>query len=131
MAILLPVSRARDVPRLLLNLTTVLRKRSEKYEQPEGIEYSIKYLRYLRRFPIDSSDVPRSFVTTSLIRALGTQVEWGAANETQIIKEMVVLGRELLTSNLSAREVFPIAAFVLGECSRRRILARTFHRVAG
>jgi CHAT domain-containing protein/tetratricopeptide (TPR) repeat protein len=111
-AILLPVSRAGDVPRLLLSLTTALRERSEKYEQPRGIEYSIKYLRYLRRFPIDSSDVPRSLVTTSLIRALGTQVEWGAGNETQNIKEMVVLGRELLTSNLSAREVFPIAAFV-------------------
>ena len=112
MAILLPVSRAGDVPRHLLSLTTALRERSEKYEQPRGIEYSIKYLRYLRRFPIDSSDFPRSLVTTSLIRALGTQVEWGAGNETQIIKEMVVLGRELLTSNLLAREVFPIAAFV-------------------
>ena len=112
MAILLPVSRAGDVPRHLLSLTTALRERSEKYEQPRGIEYSIKYLRYLRRFPINSSDFPRSLVTTSLIRALGTQVEWGAGNETQNIKEMVVLGRELLTSNLLAREVFPIAAFV-------------------
>jgi CHAT domain-containing protein/tetratricopeptide (TPR) repeat protein len=108
--VLLPVSRASDIPRLLLELTFALLKRSEKYEQREGTEYSINYLRYLRTFPIDSFDIPRSDVTTSLICALGTQVEWGAGNETRDIKEMVALCRELLTFDLSGD--FPIDAFM-------------------
>ena len=109
---LLPVSRASDIPRLLFELTTTLRERSEEYEQPEGIEYSINYLRYLRTFPIDSFDVPRWALTTSLIRALGTQVEWSTGNETRDIKEMVILCRELLVSNVSARRIFPVAAYI-------------------
>ena len=106
---LLPVSRASDIPRLLLELTSTLRKRSEKYKQPEGIDYSIKYLRYLRTFPIDSFDVSRTVVTTLLISALGTQVEWGTGNGTPDIKEMADLSRELL---VSARGTFPIVAFI-------------------
>jgi CHAT domain-containing protein/tetratricopeptide (TPR) repeat protein len=109
---LLPVSRASDIPRLLFELTIVLQERSEKFEQPEGIEYFINYLRYLRTFPIDSFDIPRSVLTTLLIRALGNQVERSAGNETRDMKEMVALCRELLASNLSALEDFPIAAFM-------------------
>ena len=103
---------ANDLPRLLFHLTIALQARSENCEQPEGIEYSITYLRYLRRFPIDSFNIPRSDVTESLICALGTQVELGAGSETGNIKEMVVLARELLSFNLSTREIFPIAAFM-------------------
>jgi hypothetical protein len=115
---LLPVSRASDIPRLLFDLTFALRERSEKYKQPEGFDYSIKYLRYLRTFPIDSFNVPRTVVTTLLISALGIQVEWGTGNETRDVKEMVVLCREFLVSNLSARRAFPIAAFIsLGEAA--------------
>jgi tetratricopeptide (TPR) repeat protein len=109
---LLPVSRVSDIPRLLFELTNALRERSEKYEQPEGIEYCINYLWYLRRFPIDSFNIPRSALTTLLIRALGNQIERSAGNETRDIKEMVALCRELLTSNVSAQRVFPIAAFI-------------------
>jgi len=110
--LLLPVSRASDIPRLFFNLTITLLKRSEQYKQPEGIEYSINYLRYLQRSPIAAFEIPRPAVTTPLISALGTQVEWGAGNETRDIKEMVALCRELLTSNLSAQGVFPISAFM-------------------
>ena len=123
---LLPSSRANNLPRLLFELTIDLRTRSEKYNQPEGIEYCINYLRYLRTFPIDSFDITRSYLTSSLIRALGIRVMWGAGNETRDMKEMVALCRELLTSNLSARGVFPIAAFLSlasaadTECTRRR-----------
>ena len=109
---LLPVSRASDIPRLLFDLTIALRKRSEKYKQPEGLEYSIKYLRYLRTFPIDSLGISRTVLTTSLICALGTQLEWGTENETWDIKEMMVLCRELLVSSVSSQGAFPIAAFI-------------------
>jgi tetratricopeptide (TPR) repeat protein len=110
-AILLPpVSRASDIPRLLFDLTIALQERSDKYEQRESTAYCINYFRYFRRFPIDSFNIPRSDLTTSLIRALGTQVEWGSGNETRDINEMVTLCRELLTSNFSGG--FPIAAFI-------------------
>ena len=108
---LLPVSRVSDIPRLLFKLIIAFQHRSEKYNQPEGIEYSINYLRYLRRFPIDSFDIPRSPLTILLIRALGNQVERSAGNKTRDIKEMVALCRELLTSDLLVQGVFPLIAF--------------------
>jgi tetratricopeptide (TPR) repeat protein len=86
----------------LYNLTTALLIRSEKFGQPEDIKSSIEYLHYLRGFPLDSFDVPRTVVTTSLIRALRTQAEMGAGNATQDINEMVVLCIELLSSRQSA-----------------------------
>ncbi|KAN0134196.1 hypothetical protein V8E53_007968 [Lactarius tabidus] len=83
--------------------------RSEMLEQPEGIKYSIEYLRYIRGFPLDSFDVPRTQVTTSLIQALWDQVRLGAGNGTRDIKEMVVLCNELLSSSKS--EGVPTAVF--------------------
>jgi hypothetical protein len=90
-------------------LADALLVRSEDFKQPEGIKYVIEYLRYIRGFPLDSFDVPRTDVTTSLIRALRTQVTLGTGNGTQEIKEMVVLCNELLSSSKSA--VIPAAAF--------------------
>ena len=109
---LLPVSRVSDIPGLLFELTSALRERSERYDQLEGIEYCTNYLWYLRRFPINSFDIPRSDLTKLLIRALGNQVERSPGNETRDIKEMVALCRELLTSNLWARGVFPLSSFM-------------------
>jgi tetratricopeptide (TPR) repeat protein len=86
----------------LYHLTITLLEHSEESEQPEGIRFSIEYLRYLREFPLDSFNVPRTVVTTSLIRALRTQVWLGAVNRTHDINEMVVLCIELLSSRQSA-----------------------------
>ena len=91
----------------LFYLAYALLERSKKFEQPEDVKYSIEYLRYLQGLPLGSFNVSRNGVTTSLIRALGTQV--GAEGGTQNIKEMVILCRELLTSDISAD--FPIGAF--------------------
>ena len=107
-AILLPsISRdgaiLNNIFQLLFHLAYTLMRRSERFEQPESVKYSIKYLRYLRGLvPLDSFNVSRNFVTTSLIQALGIQVRLCGGNSTRDFKEMVVLGRELLTSNLSA-----------------------------
>ena len=70
----------------------------------------MEYLQFIRRFPQDSFDVPRKHVTTSLTRALWTQVRLDAGNWTQIIKEMVVLCNELLSSSRS--EDVPTAPFI-------------------
>ncbi|KAF8257445.1 CHAT domain-containing protein [Lactarius quietus] len=107
-----PVSRASpslNFVEVLLHLALALLERSENFERPEDVKYAIEYLWYIRRFPPDSFDVPRTFVTTSPIRALRTQVKWGGGNWTRDIKEMVDLFCELLTSNSSAN--FPAAAF--------------------
>ncbi|KAH9047518.1 hypothetical protein EDB83DRAFT_2634199 [Lactarius deliciosus] len=114
-AILLPpISQATlscDVVRPLYNLALVLLERSEKFEQPHGIKYSIKYLHYLQGLPLDSFDLSRNIVSNSLILALAIQVKSEAGDETQNIKEMVVLCREL-ASNLSAGSGFPVAALM-------------------
>jgi tetratricopeptide (TPR) repeat protein len=93
----------------LFRLALALLKRSE-FELPEGIKYAIEYLRYIRRFPLDSFDCPRTDVTTWLIRALGAQVSLDAGNGTQDIEEMVVLCDELLSCSTS--ELVPTTAFV-------------------
>ena len=107
-----PVSRAGPVLNLvemLLRLALALLERSEKFKQPEDIKYSFEYLRHLRRFPLDSFTITRPNITILLTRALHTQVELGAGNRTQDIKEMVVLCYELLSSSKSA--VIPTASF--------------------
>ena len=93
----------------LFHLAIALLERSEDFKQPEGIKYSLQYLRHLRRFPLDSFDVLRTNITTSLIRALRTQVRLGDGNGTQNIKAMVALCNELLSSSESA--AIPTAAF--------------------
>ena len=94
---------------LLFHLANALVECSEKFEQPEGIKYPIEYLRFLRGSRHDSFGVPTNLVTTSLVQGLGIQVVAGDGDGTRDIKEMVILCRELLTSNLSAS--FPDAAF--------------------
>jgi tetratricopeptide (TPR) repeat protein len=93
----------------IFRLAGALLVRSKMFEQPEGIKYVIEYLRYIRGFPLNSLDVPRTEVTTSLIWALETQVTLGTGNGTRDIKEMVVLCNELLSSGKF--EVIPAAAF--------------------
>ena len=98
-----------NLVQMLFRLASSILERSEEFEQPDGIKYSIEYLQYLRRLPLDSFDVPRTKITTSLILALRTQVRLGAGNGTQDINEMVVLCNELLSSSTVA--VIPGVAF--------------------
>ncbi|KAN0134190.1 hypothetical protein V8E53_007962 [Lactarius tabidus] len=110
--ILLPIQAKPffNVVQTFYHLAFALLKRCEEFEQPEGIKYSVEYLQYIRRFPLDSFDFPRTVVTTLLIRALRTQVELGAGNGTQDVKKMVDLCNELLSSTKS--ELVPTTAFV-------------------
>jgi CHAT domain-containing protein len=100
-----------NVFQLLFQLAYALLERYDEFEQPEGVESSIEYLRYLRGLPLDSFDhrLPRNLVTTSLIRALSIQVRLDAGDGTRNIKEIVTLCHELLASDLSAD--FPVRAF--------------------
>ncbi|KAH9047141.1 CHAT domain-containing protein [Lactarius hengduanensis] len=111
-AILLPpIPRARlqfHAVRPLFLLAAALLHRSLDFDQTEDVKYSIEYLRYLRGLPLEFFDIPRNGIITMLIQALGVQLVSGTGDGTGII-EMVVLCRELLTSNISA--AFPVAAF--------------------
>ena len=116
MAILLPpVSRDGLFPSnvfdLLFHLAHALLERSDVFEQPEGVKYSIECLRFLRGSTFHPFSVPRILVITSLVRGLQIQVKAGDGDGTQTIKEMLVLCRELLTSDLSA--FFPSDALAL------------------
>ena len=107
-----PVSRAGPFLKFVqsfFHLAIALLERSEEFKHPEDIQSSFKYLRHLRRFPLDSFDVPKTNLTTSLIRALRTQVRLSAENGAQNIKEMVALCNELLS--LSKFAVIPTATF--------------------
>ena len=99
-----------NIVKTLCHLAIALLERSEEFEQPEGIKCSIEYLRHLRRFPLDSFDVSRTGVTTSLTQALRTQIMLGVGNWTHDIEEMVALCNELLSSNQST-----VAFMYLGE----------------
>ncbi|KAH9162890.1 CHAT domain-containing protein [Lactarius sanguifluus] len=125
--LLLPVSRGGhpfNIVQLLLFLAIALLCRSEKFEQPEDVKYSIEYLRYLRGLPLDSFGLARRTITTLLIQALGIQVKSEARDSTQDVNEMVDLCREFLGPNISAD--FPAPAFislglaVMVEFTRRR-----------
>ena len=86
----------------LYYLAYALLERSEGFgEEPDDIKYAMDCLWYIRRFPLDSLNVPRTVVTTLLIRSLRSQVRFGVGNQTQDIKVMVVLCNELLSSNES------------------------------
>ena len=86
----------------LFHLAFALLDRSEEFgEQPDDIKYAMDCLRYIRRFPLDSLNVPRTVVTTLLTRSLRSLVRLGVGNQTQDIKDMVVLCNELLSSNKS------------------------------
>jgi CHAT domain-containing protein len=99
---------------LLFHIVFALLERSEKFEQPEDVKYSIEYLRYLRGLPLDSFDLrlPRNLVTSSLVRALGIQVELEVGDGTPNMREMVVLCRELLTFESDISADFLNGAFV-------------------
>ena len=99
-----------NIVQLLFRLVCLLLLHPEKAERPEYAMYSIEYLRYLRRLPLESLDIPRKDVTTPLIQQLAAQVKLKARGGTQKIEEMVVLYRELLPSKISTD--FPADAFM-------------------
>jgi CHAT domain-containing protein len=92
-----------DVFQLLFCLAHALLVCARKFNQLEGVKYSIEYLRYLRslRSSLDSFAIPRHIVTSFLIQALSMQVEFEAGSATRNTKEMVALCRELITSDIS------------------------------
>ncbi|KAH9012803.1 CHAT domain-containing protein [Lactarius pseudohatsudake] len=104
------LSDSRRIVRLLFRLAYALLVRFERFKQPDGLNSSIEYFRYLRGLPLDFSDALDNLVTPLLIRALAVESEAASGDGTRNIREMVVLCHELLTSDMSAH--FPVAPFI-------------------
>jgi hypothetical protein len=122
-----PASRPTPSPNavhIFYNLTFALLIRSETFKDLDDTTYAIRYLRYLRKFRLGSSEL-RNFVTASLIRALAVQVRSKAGDWAQNMEEMVSLCRELLTSDLSTGK--PVDAFTsFGDAADAEFLRENF-----
>ncbi|KAH9020888.1 CHAT domain-containing protein [Lactarius hengduanensis] len=98
-------------------LASALFRRSKVSGRPEDAIFAANYLRYLLDQPRDISGVPRRLVTTMLVDALAFQVNSKAGNAMQNIREMAVLCRGLLTSDVSdgdtTRSILQFAKAVL------------------
>ncbi|KAH8986009.1 hypothetical protein EDB92DRAFT_2023948, partial [Lactarius akahatsu] len=115
----------RNTVEVLFEIMSALFHRSDKFNQPHDVKYSIDYLRYLRnlrRSSCDSFKVSRTDVTTMIIWGLAAQVKSGTGNGTRNIEEMVTFCRELLASDLSSDALE--TAFV----SLNRVVNTEFHR---
>ncbi|KAI0298390.1 CHAT domain-containing protein [Multifurca ochricompacta] len=107
--------RSFDMPCLNLvqvffRLASALLRRAKQFEQLEDATYSTSYLRHLRTLPLESFDILRDEVTTSLVHALALQVEFRVGDGMRDIQEMVILCRELLTLDSSAG--YPTSAII-------------------
>ena len=58
---------------------------------PECVKHFIEYLQYIRGLILDSFNVPRNDVTTSLIPALATRVRLDTSDRIRNISEMMLL----------------------------------------
>ena len=91
----------------LLLLASALFSRSNVSEQPQDAICAAKYLRYLLDQPHDAFGVPRRLVTTMLVEALAFQVKLQAGNVMNNIREMAILCREILISDVSNADTAP------------------------
>jgi CHAT domain-containing protein/tetratricopeptide (TPR) repeat protein len=111
-AILLPplpvAGPALNIVELVFRLASSLLYRSKASAQLDDVQCSIEYFRYLRRLPLDSLGVPRRKVTGLLTEALGLHVQLDIRDAARNMEEMLVLCRELLSSDISTN--FPTAA---------------------
>jgi hypothetical protein len=103
-AIFLPFTAGQslNIVQVLFYLSRAFLCRSEKSTQPEDVELSIEYLRYLHGLPLDVLDVPRRRIPTLLVQALAIRVKSNADDVTDGLEEMVSLCRGLLASDVSA-----------------------------
>ncbi|KAH9970413.1 CHAT domain-containing protein [Lactifluus volemus] len=84
-------------------LVKVLFRRLVKFKQPDDVESCVKYLRYLRnqRCQLEVSvGIPHEHVTLYLVRALDIRVELNICDIKEDIREMTILCRELLNSDI-------------------------------
>jgi CHAT domain-containing protein len=105
--------KSQNIVRVLFLLAEVLHVRIRRFKQPSDAKYCAEYFRYLQSQPLEISDVPRNQVKSSLVVALGSQVELGIGDMARDIDEMRFHCRELLASEIpQSRVIRPIRALI-------------------
>ncbi|KAI0303328.1 CHAT domain-containing protein, partial [Multifurca ochricompacta] len=89
------VVSSKNIVQIFFSLASALLHRLAKFKRPEDAKFLIEYLRYLRDQPLEVLDVPRNEVT-------GFLIELGPDDMMKDIDEVVILCRELLTSDIAA-----------------------------
>ena len=97
---------------MLFDLASILLRRSQESEQPEDVQSTVIYFRYLRDHfkPVEVVDTSRAEFATYLVVALSLQVELEIGDAIQDIEEMAVLCRDLLNPDIS--EDYPMQAIM-------------------
>lgn len=86
----LPSARpTRNGIQTLVELALALLHRFKKFGEPEDINSTIRYLRKLHDCPLDSFNVPKHAVTTSLVEMLATRVKGEAGDALEDINEIL------------------------------------------
>jgi hypothetical protein len=112
----------------LYSLSIFLQIRWERLKQPDDINNYVNYFRYLRDQWLQVIDISHDLITSSLAMALEGQVESRSTldNIMENVKEMVILCRELLSSDdpLPATRAFSALSNVMEQCydARREFL---------
>jgi CHAT domain-containing protein len=110
---------------MLLDLASILLQRSQESKQPEDIQSSVIYFRYLRdQFEsIETFDISRAEFATYLVVALSLKVELEIGDATEDIQEMAFLCRELLDPDMSKdypmEAIMPFSGAVITEFEKR------------
>jgi CHAT domain-containing protein len=114
-----------SIVQMLFDLASILLRRSQESEQPEDVQSSVIYFRYLRDHfqSIETFDISRAELATYLVVALSLKVELGIGDAMEDIQEMTVLCRELLDPDLSKdypmEAIMPFSGAVITEFEKR------------
>ncbi|KAH9976512.1 CHAT domain-containing protein [Russula compacta] len=108
-----PLELVPNVRTAFVYLAVAFFLRSRKLKRPSDINYTIKYLRYLRDQSLETSGITRSDITTYLIRALTIHVQLESVDPMRDIDEMANLCLDLLAVGISEEHLIDaVNAFV-------------------
>ncbi|KAI9509754.1 CHAT domain-containing protein [Russula earlei] len=86
---------------IFFGIASALSIRSRESRQPEVVNWSIKYLRYLYEQPLDAFDLPHNVITATLVDQFAFKIKLDPENVISDIEEMANLCHELLNSDIS------------------------------
>ena len=110
---------------MFFELASILLRRSQESEQPEDVQSSIIYFRYLRDHfqSIETFDISPAELATYLVVVLSHKVELSIGDTMEDIQEMAILCRELLDPGLSEdypmEAIMPFSGAVITEFDKR------------
>ncbi|KAI9509761.1 CHAT domain-containing protein [Russula earlei] len=95
------VSWDQTIVQTFFQIALALSLRSRESRQPEDVNWSIRYLRYLYDQPLDAFDLPHNIITATLVNEFAFKIELDPGNVISDIEEMANLCHELLNTDIS------------------------------